>query len=67
MADAGVGLSEHKDLLLYFGNTEDLRLLRRLIFFKFVIITLLNEIDGKRLLLLESLLFKIGTIPWRKL
>jgi hypothetical protein len=66
MTDAGVGLSQHKDLLLYFGNTEDLWLFRIKIFFEFVVITLLYKVDGEHLLLLKVLLFKIRTTPWRK-
>lgn len=66
MADAGVGLSQHKDLLLYFRNTKDLWLFRVQIFFEFVVITLLIKVDGEHLLLLQVLLFKIRTTPWRK-
>ena len=66
MADAGVGLSQHQDLLLYFGNTKDLWLFRVQILFKFVFITLLNKVDCEHLLLLQVLLFKIRTTPWRK-
>jgi len=63
MTNVCAWLSQLQDLLLNLRNAKNFRLFWRQILFVFVFITLINQIDGLRLLLLQGLLFIFRTIP----